>query len=363
MHRKMRTVSTGAVALLMALSGASCGSGSGAVQSVPVQSPCRASATTPAPVTTSPAAGPGPRGYHVMVALEGDRGLWMWGGETAPPPRNGQILGDAWAYRGHAGWVPLAEQSPPEYGPVGYDAKSDCVIVLAFLGRKFEDVSADWLYDPRTNSWQRRKPGERPTENDLLGAGFVYDSESDRLIMFGLSGNTWAYDINHDRWTLMNPSTSPHFRNFEAMVYDPQSDRVVLFGGDTDVTDFGDTWTYDFNRDTWREATPAESPAPRVYSAMAYDPKSHRMVLFGGVTDHERTPLGDTWAYDVAANTWSELKPKVSPSARGWHAMAYYEPDGKFVLFGGGASREQFLGDTWIYDPAANTWAPMGRVS
>ena len=39
------------------------------------------------------------------------------------------------------------------------------------------------------------------------------------------------------------------------------------------------------------------------------------MILFGGASG--RTLLNDTWAYDLAANTWTELKPTGTvPSAR-----------------------------------------------
>ena len=44
---------------------------------------------------------------------------------------------------------------------------------------------------------------------------------------------------------------------------------------------------------------------------MVYDPVSGKMVLFGGCANvaDPSTYLNDTWAYDPAANTWTELQP------------------------------------------------------
>ena len=80
------------------------------------------------------------------------------------------------------------------------------------------------------------------------------------------------------------------------------------------------------------------------------------MILFGGENEHQRKLYDDTWAYHLETNTWTELDPDAPPSERGWHAMAYSTAAGQIVLFGGGPSRQQYTDETWIYNPAANTW-------
>ena len=70
-----------------------------------------------------------------------------------------------------------------------------------------------------------------------------------------------------------------------------------------------DTWAYDPVANAWTELKPSGTlppPAPR--HAMAYDPVTRRLILFGGFGEHRRS-LNDTWAYDPAANAWTELKP------------------------------------------------------
>ena len=50
---------------------------------------------------------------------------------------------------------------------------------------------------------------------------------------------------------------------------------------------------------------------------MAYDSSSHRVIMFGGSVADGSKYFNDTWAYDPAANTWTELKPSGAlPGAR-----------------------------------------------
>ncbi len=64
-------------------------------------------------------------------------------------------------------------------------------------------------------------------------------------------------------------------------------------------------------------------------------------------------------------NTWTELYPEGTPSARSGHEMAYDSDTHRMIMFGGGptlksdAARANLLHDTWAYDPAANTWTEL----
>ena len=70
-----------------------------------------------------------------------------------------------------------------------------------------------------------------------------------------------------------------------------------------------------------------------------------------------RPPFADTWTYDYDTNTWTELTLQPAPSARGWHAMAYDAPSGMIVLFGGGVDRDHPPADTWLFGPARRVWS------
>jgi hypothetical protein len=150
----------------------------------------------------------------------------------------------------------------------------------------------------------------------------------------------------------MHPDLRPAPRNFAAIAYDPRVDRVIMFDG----KGLGDTWAYDLEADTWSNLSPAEDPGARLNSAMVYDPIAERLVLFGGTRANVADPQGDTWAFDVVTNTWTELRTSLAPSPRGWHAMAFDSRDGVIVLFGGGPNRNRYTAETWIFDPVEETW-------
>jgi hypothetical protein len=144
------------------------------------------------------------------------------------------------------------------------------------------------------------------------------------------------------------------------MAYDSQSDRVILFGG-YGTGELGDTWAYDYNTNTWTEMTPSNSPESRDYHSMVYVPTTDRIILYGGGDNVGRD---DTWAYDYNTNTWTEMAPEFSPGLRSWHSMAYDAGTETVVFFGGAPRRDPiFHDDTWFYDPLANTWSPLGGLA
>jgi len=106
----------------------------------------------------------------------------------------------------------------------------------------------------------------------------------------------------------------------------------------------------------WKQLSPAHSPAARTYAAMAYDPVSQKIVLFGGVGFNGF--LDDTWAFD--GRDWRPLKTNGSPGGRAAANMAFDKPSGKLVLFGG--VNGELLQDTWLFDGATSTWTQAAPV-
>src|SRR6267154_1683738 len=81
----------------------------------------------------------------------------------------------------------------------------------------------------------------------------------------------------------------------------------------------------------WNQLSPAASPPARYYPAMAYDPVSKKIVLFGGFSDNGN--LNDTWTFD--GSNWTQVATPVAPPARNGAGMAFDRPSRKLVLFGG----------------------------
>jgi len=214
----------------------------------------------------------------------------------------------------------------------------------------------------------------------LQSAEMAYDPTSGKGIMFGglESDNnvdeslTWSFDLATKTWAQLHPSTAPSARDGGPLVYDPADAKIVLFGGTAvisaggDRKAYNDTWAYDPAKNTWTDLKPSgTAPSPRSDPAFVYDSKDAKYLLFGGWNGTEDN--NETWSYDPKANTWTQLNPTGSvPSARSRTASVYDPSSGKLYMFGGFAKATgDYLDEMWTYDPTANTWTqiqPKGTV-
>jgi len=168
--------------------------------------------------------------------------------------------------------------------------------------------------------------------------------------------DVWAYDYESNTWIRRQTAVSPPTRNAHGVAYDSRAGKVILFGGSGDIDNLADTWVYDYAGNTWTEMTPAVSPPKRSYGSLAYDGEAGVAVLFGGL---DADLLGDTWTYDLATNTWTERSSAQSPPPRAWHDLAYSAKANAVVMFGGGVDRTSFTNEVWMYRTAPNRWTAV----
>ena len=215
-----------------------------------------------------------------------------------------------------------------------------------------------------TNQWTQMNPPDKPPGR--FSHDMAYDRQNDRIVLFGGKDaqyryrDTWTYDVNRDRWDHLNPNPRPESRRAPAMTYDDHNNKVVLFGGWDTHNYRDDTWIYDTATNSWVNMTPSSSPPGRYYHRTVYDSFNRKVVLFGGYSDTNNivTYYHDTWVYDGATNTWTQKFPNNPPQGRGRFGMAYDSIDHKVILFGGNDGNNK-LGDTWVYDVAMNTWTQV----
>ena len=308
---------------------------------------------------------PSPRDYTSMAYdIESDRVI-LFGGQIGVYTIEDSFLDDTWAYDVAANkWTEMKPVSRPSRRSVpelAYDAESDRVILFGgAFGADFTTwgMADTWAYDYNTNTWEEMAKG--PAKH--LGDRLAYDSESDRVILFGgydaIKGyfnDTWSYDFNSDTWTEMKPSTSPPGRFHHGMAYDAAADRVLVWSNYSNYPDDVSIWSYDFNTNTWEEIKPGEGayPLSRDFPVLAYDVESDRTILYGGI------PLGDeTWAYAYKTNTWTKLEPGTIPGRLSKHAIVYSTAADRVILFGGviGSYTDNYSGETWSYEFNTNTW-------
>jgi Galactose oxidase, central domain/FG-GAP-like repeat/Kelch motif len=153
---------------------------------------------------------------------------------------------------------------------------------------------------------------------------------------------------------------APAYRIEDAMVYDPIGQRHIMFGGydshggSIPETRFNDIWEYDGATRTWYNVTPAGGamPVPRSGHAFVFDPTRRVVVLFGGWNPTQGY-LSDTWEWNCAARTWTQISTSTAPSARQGARMIYDAAGNRLILFGG-VDVNRFYNDTWRY--SAGTW-------
>ena len=156
----------------------------------------------------------------------------------------------------------------------------------------------------------------------------------------------------------LNPSP----RGYVSMAYDVESDQIILFGGTTGniflagYTDPDDTWAYDVAANKWTQMKPPSGPTGRAAAALAYDAESDRVILFGG-SEIDAWDLDDTWAYDYNTNTWTEMA--KGPANHLGPRIAYDAESDRIILFGGYNLSGYYYNDTWAYDFNSDTWTEM----
>ena len=212
----------------------------------------------------------------------------------------------------------------------------------------------------------------------------VYDPEEKQVVLFGGRGNggitgdlyndLWVLDLDTQRWKEINVSPAPTPRLSPGLVYDPSHHQLILFGGYTNKGRVHDTWLFDLNNFEWEEITPALSPSARSDMGMAYDKSNQIVVMFGGYClEHQRDYCKDTWIFDPAAQTWSEMDPETSPPVMYGQTLDYDSENDQFLLWGGhmsdidggNMSSAGYNDSVWSYSVADNQWLeiPPGNQS
>jgi len=278
--------------------------------------------------------------------------------DTAPAPPTRPVV---WTDLAPAGAVPAARA-----GQALVYAENVGKVIL-FGGWDGVDLNDTWAYDPVQNTWTDLAPsGEVPSARH--DHALVYDSATGKLVLFGgISASdymelddTWAYDPEANTWTDLAPAGAlPQSRCLHSLVYDPVGQKVILFGGSRRGGCLGDMWAYDSAANTWTELSlSGDKPLARYGCSLVYDPDLSKILLFGGSDGHL---LGDTWAYDPAVNQWGNLlsvdSTAIKPAAREFYAMAYESENRRTVVFGGCGVTA--LGDAWAYDSATNAWTSL----
>jgi hypothetical protein len=259
------------------------------------------------------------------------------------------------------------EANPPWKNAMApaYDEESDRVIILNMAGET-------WAYEYGSTIWELMEPSNAPAGR--CGHSMSYDSQSDVVVLYGgfacnspmdpMMDEVWAYDYNSNSWTAMLPG--PSARIYHTTVYDSESDRILMWGG-RPYTESADSniYAYDFNTDSWAELIAEGGPSDRsTYHSMAYVPELDRTFIIGGVVldgFFGGDFVLDVWEYDFNNNAWSLIETTGDSLPSLAKQVLVYDPGtGLMYMFGG--SRDVIYDDAnisyefWSFDPVNHSW-------
>jgi uncharacterized protein (TIGR03437 family) len=256
-------------------------------------------------------------------------------------------------------FLPTGAPSPTPRvdGTIAYDAAERQLWM--FGGQDSAPKDDLWAYSLRTKQWRAVETASAPPAR--FGHTLLLDPVRRRLIVFGgqargFFSDVWAFDIAAGVWRpLAADEAGPTRRYGHSAIYDPVHDRMVISHGFTNSGRFDDTWAFDLRANTWTNLSPASNrPLRRCLHHATYD-SAGRMYLYGGcASGFGACPLGDLWSFDLARNTWTELRASGAPPAREHYGMGFDTSANRLRLFGGAGPA--LLNDTWEFDAAAVSW-------
>lgn len=246
-----------------------------------------------------------------------------------------------------------------------FDSKRGVFVVFGGINGRGGTRYGD-LWEWNGQSWKEilapsTQGAEWPGPHDHHAMAF--DSARGCIVLHGGSvivgsGEHWyteTWEFNGQVWRMFAATDSgPGTRAHHAMVYDPVRKLTVLFGGmSRDRRHLPETWGWDGA--TWRKLADS-GPSPRARHRLAFHSASGEVVLYGGNVP-QSTPgfkfIGDTWTWN--GREWRERKPASRPGDRFMHAMAE-DPASKRVVLYGGVFQSK-TDDAWAWD--GTNWSPF----
>lgn len=278
--------------------------------------------------------------------------LYLFGG--AGPDY--QILSDLWYYRvSDAKWtlVTADRVKPGGRQHMGFSCGAGlCVAANGNNGPS--SLKETWVFTEQGETWSEVDCRRYlcPSARQMVAIG--YDSARVYHVLFGgLSnggvnlGDTYTFSNTTARWTRQSPAASPSPRRSAALAFVAGPvNRVVLFGGQINFVEaLCDMWSW--TGTSWEEVEQINgNEGPCLHShSMAWD--GDQLIVTAGYVDTSDTANDSVWTFtftpDGKAGIWSFYQDwsfffnqctgaaLIHPGAR----MAYDQPSGKMVFFGG----------------------------
>jgi len=244
-------------------------------------------------------------------------------------------------------WTRLATEGTTTGAQLAFDAKRRRMIAIGgslYLnhGAALDDVWTLSLDEPRV--WTPLAV-QGPVPVGRFDFGLVYDPVRDRLILYGGHnwnnaatrmandlGDVWEMSLAEPRWRQLQVAAAPGRRGASQLLYDAWRDRLLLIGGETSgyaiFFPLYDTWSASLGGDSlvW---TPLGAPLP-VQARVVLDPNRDRLVAWPGDARAFLLSLArpSGWSAASVSGFW--------PTDRFESALRYDDRYDRLLLYGGG---------------------------
>jgi hypothetical protein len=189
----------------------------------------------------------------------------------------------------------------------------------------------------------------------------VYDPVNKRILVYGDSNNKGVLNYNletaFELWEYKNETwkrlagEGPDLRSSRMLAYHVERKKLVV-----PVFEENGMTMWEWNGHEWTKGFfEKDCPAYRTRFALAYDPLSKVVVLFGGLSG-ERKQLGDFWKWD--GQKWTSIESKEGPSVR--NSAHFVFEKNQLILYGGSVPKAspatgiELSNEVWSWKN--NTW-------
>jgi hypothetical protein len=206
----------------------------------------------------------------------------------------------------------------------------------------------------------------------------AFDDTHRRVFVFGgnpccgLLQDVWILDLNGtpDFTQVLTAGIQPSPRWGAGLVYDTTRDRLIVVGGAMNSGSVygNDVWALSMSgTPTWQQiAATGTPPSSRMLFPLVYDSPRDRIVLFGGYPGNPT----DTWQLDLAASgAWTALALSPVPTGR-WSTGYAFRSSTPTMLVFGGFNGTTALNDLWglslgsaLKPPKLTSFSPLGGIA
>lgn len=302
--------------------------------------------------------GPASRALHVAV-FDSRRGeALVFGGVRA----DSAVLDDLWALSLQSErWQEVAvegDRPAPRWAAAAvHDAVRDRM--LLFFGDAAPATDEVWALDLEPRRWRRLGAGplaryDAAAATDGGDRAWVYGGFAGPQFRPDTAlGDLWELDLAADAWRpLPADGVPPPPTSNAALAF--HDGALYLLGGHDATGVTPGFWRYDLARREWRPLPAGARPAAWTHHARAVDAACADLLLLGG-DDADAVEVPDLEAFRLGAGPALARLPGTAAAVARHHAAMAFDPvTRRLVLFGGWRGRQMFLGDTWIYRMGAD---------